>query len=317
LGAVGLAFVTEPSDAVAGAALPVQPAVAVVDAAGHVVTSGPSSAAPITLAFAANTGGGNLACSSGLALTTASGTATFAGCAVSQPGLGYSLVATSPGLGSAVSSPFAVLPVGGGAMPRTLTMAPSATTLIYGASLNVAFTLQASGQSAANRLIELQWSGDGAEWETFGTTTTDASGTGSVTLTVRGNGFLRGALSGAPDLGALTSPLAWLAVRQTITLRPTNKAAKSITRGTAVTFTATVRPVLAQVQVSVTFKVYRKVGTKWVLSAKRVAKASAAGIARLRWTFSTVGEWYVQASANATFVNAGSLPSRMERYSVR
>ena len=315
--AVGLAFVAEPSDAVIGTALPVQPAVALVDKTGAVVASGPSSTLPITLGFAANTGGGTLVCTPALTATAAAGVATFAGCVVDQPGQGYSLVATSPGLGSAVSAPFTVLPTGGGPMPRALTMTPSATTVTFGQGFDVTFSLAATGQSIENRLVELQWSGDGAEWQTLGTTTTDSTGTGSVTATMQRNGYLRGSLSAAPDLGALTSPLSRVAVRQTIVLRPTNKAEKTVRKGTTVTFHATVRPAWDDVRAAVTFLVYRKVDKKWAVAARRVVKAGASGVASLRWTFTRTGQWYVRAAAGATSANAASLPSRVERYRVR
>jgi hypothetical protein len=316
-GAVGLAFVTEPSDAVIGTALPVQPAVALVDETGAVVASGPSSTLPITLGFAANTGGGTLACTPAVTATASAGVATFAGCVVDQPGQGYSLVAMSPGLGSAVSAPFTVLPTGGGPMPRGLTMTPSATTATFGQGFDVTFSLAAAGQSIENRLVELQWSGDGAEWQTLGTTTTDSTGTGSVTVTMQRNGYLRGSLSAAPDLGALTSPLSRVAVRQTIVLRPTNKAEKAVRKGTTVTFHATVRPAWDDVRTAVTFLVYRKVDKKWAVAARRVVKTGASGVASLRWTFTRTGQWYVRAAAGATPANAASLPSQAERYRVR
>jgi hypothetical protein len=75
--AAAVAFVVQPSGATAsGAAFPVQPMVAVVDAYGNVVTA---SAASVTLAL----GGTGALSGCTTALNTTGGVAAFAGCAVS------------------------------------------------------------------------------------------------------------------------------------------------------------------------------------------------------------------------------------------
>jgi len=97
-----LAFATSPAGAVVGDPFGTQPAVAVEDAGGNVVTTDTSS---VSLAIGTNPGNGTL---SGCSGTTTLGVTTFSGCAINQVGTGYTLVATDGSLTSATSSPFNV-----------------------------------------------------------------------------------------------------------------------------------------------------------------------------------------------------------------
>lgn len=121
-GASKLGFTTQPTNGVAGTALPSQPVVAVQDAAGATVTS--DSATVVTLAL---TGSGTLTCTGGLSKTATSGVATFAGCTVSAAGTGNTLVATSvPALTAATSSSFDVSAQAPTSSAQLVVAAPSA-----------------------------------------------------------------------------------------------------------------------------------------------------------------------------------------------
>ena len=100
-----LAFIAQPTDEISGE--PISPAIqiAVQDANGVTVTS---STALITLQLGNNPGEGTLF---GLLTQNAvNGVAAFSSVAVNNPAEGYTLVATSPGLTSATSAPFDIMP---------------------------------------------------------------------------------------------------------------------------------------------------------------------------------------------------------------
>lgn len=117
-----LAFVGQPGQATVGEAFGNQPAVAVEDAAGNVVTG---DASTVSLAIQGGTG------VAGAALTcpptpASSGVATFAGCSIDTVGSGYQLTATDGSLTSATSSPFDVVP--GPAASMQFTTEPGSST---------------------------------------------------------------------------------------------------------------------------------------------------------------------------------------------
>lgn len=102
--ATRLAFITEPGNGVAGAALSAQPVVAVRTASDATVTG--DNATQVTLAIS---GGATLTCTGGLTKQVTAGIAAFAGCSVTPAGEGYTLTATSsPALTPATSTPFNV-----------------------------------------------------------------------------------------------------------------------------------------------------------------------------------------------------------------
>jgi hypothetical protein len=87
--------------------------------------------------------------------------------------------------------------------------------------------------------------------------------------------------------------------------------AGTIARGTAVTLTATVRPLSAAgTRATVRFTINHLVGGVWRQSTHRDVTASATGRATLRWTFSTAGSWYIRAKAleNATYAASAWSP---------
>lgn len=89
-----LSFTTQPGGGAAGAAWAQQPVVAVRNASNQVVTG--DNTTLVTLAIAANPGGGTLSCTSGLSRTVVNGIATFFGCSINIGSTSlYSLSATS------------------------------------------------------------------------------------------------------------------------------------------------------------------------------------------------------------------------------
>jgi hypothetical protein len=103
-------FQVQPGGAAATVPFTTQPVVRVVDAASGTVTSGAGSTAAVTLALGANPGAATLTCQGGLTRAAVAGLATFAGCTLSAPGSGYTIVATAAGLTPATSTPFDVGP---------------------------------------------------------------------------------------------------------------------------------------------------------------------------------------------------------------
>ena len=75
--------------------------------AGQVVTS---STAPVTMSITPNTGTAGASLSGQIIVNAENGVATFNNLRINQPGTGYQLTATSPGLTSTTTAPFAVNP---------------------------------------------------------------------------------------------------------------------------------------------------------------------------------------------------------------
>jgi hypothetical protein len=94
-------FSTQPGNGFVGAALGTQPAVTVLDAGGNTVSA---SSASVSLVL--SPAGATLVCTAN-PLAASAGVAPFEGCAVNSSGT-YSLIASSPGLGSTNSATFAV-----------------------------------------------------------------------------------------------------------------------------------------------------------------------------------------------------------------
>jgi YD repeat-containing protein len=102
-----LAFSIQPGNATASGAITGPPTVAVKDSQGNIVAS---STAQITVAIGNNPGGGSL---TGTAIKNATaGVATFPDLNINQPGTGYTLTATAPGLTAATSNAFNVSAAG-------------------------------------------------------------------------------------------------------------------------------------------------------------------------------------------------------------
>jgi hypothetical protein len=100
-----LAFVQQPTTAVAGVVISPAVQVAVQDANGNTVTS--NDTAQITLTIGSNPGGGTL--SGTTTRTVRSGVATFSNLCIDKVGSGYTLTASSSGLTGATSNAFNVI----------------------------------------------------------------------------------------------------------------------------------------------------------------------------------------------------------------
>jgi hypothetical protein len=105
-----LAFVVEPTTITQGSTLAPAVSVAVEDASGNLI---PSVTNPITVTLIGGTSGATF--SGTTAVAAVQGQAAFSSLSVATPGENYQLVATSPGLSSATSTPFSITPVMTGA----------------------------------------------------------------------------------------------------------------------------------------------------------------------------------------------------------
>jgi hypothetical protein len=103
--ATRLVFTTQPGGGPSGSAWSAQPAVAVEDSAGNVVTG---STSPVTLAVASQPGSGATVGCTANPVTASAGVAAFAGCEITGRSGSYAVRATSSGLTSATSSSFRV-----------------------------------------------------------------------------------------------------------------------------------------------------------------------------------------------------------------
>jgi hypothetical protein len=101
----GLAFTTQPTDTVAGAAIAPPVVVKLVDRFGNPVGAGTNS---VTVALGNNPGGSTLVGTTTVAMVN--GVATFNDLALNRTGSGYTLVATSAGITDATSATFAITP---------------------------------------------------------------------------------------------------------------------------------------------------------------------------------------------------------------
>ncbi len=309
--ATKLVFNAQPGTSTAAQPFPTQPIVAITDAGGNIVTTGVSSTKTVTLALGANPGGGVLTCTGGLSKVAVAGIATFAGCAISKAGVGYTLVASSSGLASATSPAFNVV---GGA---NLTISNSASVITWASQITITVRID---QSGANRNVLVQGTRDGVNWTTVTTLNTGPLGTASAVYRPVTNLWYRASFAGAADLGALTSNTTRTVVRQISILRPTNNGfVRRVARGATITFVDTVRPARPELApATVRFVFYRRVtGGAWLLVTQRDVVINAFGQASTSWRFPTTGEWYVRSHARPTQYNANSVWGAIERYSVR
>ncbi len=304
-------FTVQPSNGTAVVPLPTQPVVAITDAGGNVVTTGASSTKTVTLAIGANPGGGVLTCTGGLSKVAVAGLATFAGCSISKPGVGYTLVGSSTGLTSATSAPFNVT------VGANLTISNSASVITWGSEISVTVRID---QLGANRTVQVQGSRDGVNWTTITNLNTGPSGQASFLYSPVTNLYYRANFAGAADLGALASNTTRTVVRQISILRPTNNGlVRRANRGAAITFVDTVRPSRPELAPAVVrFVFYRRVaGGAWLLHTQRDVGVNAFGQASTSWTWPSSGEWYVRSQARPTPYNANSVWGPLERYIVR
>ncbi len=312
--AAALAFATPPTGAVAGAPLTGQPTVQLVDAAGLVVGLGPGSTGSVAISLGSNPTGATLACPNGLTRAAVGGVATFVDCSIDRPGSGYVIRADASGLAPASSAPFDILDPGS-ALPLTLAARQGTITLGATAALTASF---APVPVTGGQPLAVERSVDGLHWTSSGSLSTDATGGLVVSTAPTVTGWYRVRFEGGPDLPAATSYPVRVIVRQSIALTASIRPAKTIARGTTVTFTSSVRPAGAGLpRATVSYVVYRRIGTVWVLYRRVSVVTDATGRARLAWRFGLPGSWYVRSSAGATTSNGASAWSLVARYTVR
>jgi hypothetical protein len=335
--ATKLTFTTQPAGAVAGAAFITQPVVSITDAGGNVVTSGVT--ANVTLSIGTNPGvpAGVLTCTPNQTVATAStganaGRAVFAGCKITNAGVGYTLVATATNVvcttgscatpGALTTGTSAAFTVTAPAAAITLTTSapkpPGAKdpVILWGQGFTLSVQFAANG---ANKQVQLQGTRDLVTWTPITTLTMDANGRASVFYTPVTNLFYRAVFAGAPDLVAGNSNQVRTVVRELALLRPTNNGTtKTINRNTSITFTTTVRPSRPELTAAtVTYYLYRQVSGTWRLATTRTVAVDSAGLAKTTIKFASTGQWYVRSRANPTPYNANSVLTPIERYSVR
>jgi hypothetical protein len=265
----------------------------------------------VTLAIGANPGGGVLTCTGGLSKVAVAGIATFAGCTISKPGTGYTLVASSSGLTSATSTAFNVT------SGANLTLTNSSAVITWGQAVGLTVRID---QFGANRQVQLQGSKNGSTWSTITTLTTNSAGLASFTYRPATNLYYRAVFAAVPDLNAMTSGTTRTVVRQISLLRPTNLGTiKRVGVGTTIAFVDTVRPARPElVKATVRFVFYRRSASgTWALYDQRDVVINSLGLAGTNWRFPTTGEWYVRSQARPTPDNANSVWGPVERYSVR
>lgn len=313
-GPAALAFVWPPTGALVGAPLTGQPTITLVDADGLTVSSGPASSAPVTISLATNPTGATLSCPDGLSRASVAGVASFAGCSIDQPGVGYAIQAQAAGLAPVVSSPFDILGAGT-ALPLTLGVNPTAVTAGGRVSLTGTF---GPTPATAGRALDFQFSLNGLDWVPAASGLADAGGQSIVSAVPKATGWYRVLFPGTADLAAATSYPVRVSVRQSIALVASLRPPRTIARTTSVTFTSTVRPAAAGLpRASVQYVVYRRVNGSWVLYRRAYVTADASGRAKLVWRFTVAGSWYVRSMARATPYVGASAWSSVARYDVR
>ena len=137
-----------------------------------------------------------------------SGVATFTGCSIDRIGTGYTLAAFSSGLSGATSVAFNVTVPG-----TTISLTRSHGMITYGESVTFAVQFGAGG---ANRPFVIQYTSVGVPWTTIANLVTNSSGFASFASTPSRTGYVRAVYAGATDLGASTSTVYIVGVRQTV-----------------------------------------------------------------------------------------------------
>jgi hypothetical protein len=310
---VKLTLTSQPTSGVAAQAFATQPVVAITDAGGNVATT---SSATITLSLTSYTAGGVLTCTSGLSRTTVSGVATFSGCSINAAGTNYVITATATNVYPVTT----LAAVSGNAFTVTapaaqITLSTSATVITW--SQSVTLTGQ-FGLNGASKSVVLQTSTDQVNWTNTANLTANSAGTATFTWTPARNLYYRLVFAGAPDLSAANSNTVRVVVRQIALLRPIlSGKVKTISSGTSITFTTTVRPARVELpKAKVTFTFVLKRGSKVVYSGKRDVYIDANGKASWTWKFGSAGDWYVRSIANPTTANANSVWSPLQHYVV-
>ena len=200
--------------------------------------------------------------------------------------------------------------------PAAISLTRSRGMVTYGETDT--FSVQ-FGTGGANRSFVLEYTSVGVPWAPIATLATNAAGFASFTYTPTRTGYVRARFPGATDLGAATSTVYIVGVRQTVsTLSPHHATTRTIAAGTSITFATTVRPTRADLApTTVTFRFYQKVSGAWVLKVERGVVTGSSGVASATFRFGSKGAWYVRAYAPRTPYNSISRFTAAEYYVVQ
>ena len=222
--ATKLDFTVQPSTAQAGAAITPAIQVAVRDAGGNLVSTATTS---ITLAIAANPGGGTLSGTN--PVTAVSGIAQFANLTISKSGVGYTLVATAPGLAPDTSTGFSITSGGVSSTTSTVVAAPASITASSGSS-SATITVTAKdafGNPVAGANVVLAATGAGnTVTQPAGATDVNGVATGHLSSTTVGAKIVSATIGATPVTGTDTltvTPAAATALA--FTVQPTTTVA--------------------------------------------------------------------------------------------
>jgi hypothetical protein len=165
--------------------------VAVEDVNGNLVAN--DSTGTVTLSIATNPGPGVLTCSGGLTATVASGTASFAGCAITKTGTGYKLTAASSPAYNAPSNATSFSITAGATTTVALSQGYNESTTVGGpfASAMIARVTDADGNPVSGATVTFTAPSTGASG-TFkaaaGTCTAGGAATTSCSATTSSTG---------------------------------------------------------------------------------------------------------------------------------
>ncbi len=314
----GLRFVDDPVGGVVGAPLVIQPVVEIVDDHGDRVVAGPGASLPVTLSVTdASQPAGLLACTGGTTVTATAGLVRFTGCSLGASATHVVLSATAGTLPVATGSAFDVLAASTPAAALGLAAAAPTITWGSGAALSMRLSDPLGGSPALDgRRVDLQSSVDGIAWSSIAALTTAAGGTASAIYRPSTNLWYRAVLAPSPDLAPAESAPVRIVVRQIALLRPP-PSTRVVSRGVAVTFSTTVRPLRPELPTpAVAYRVYRFVSGQWRLVAQATVTARG-GVASFTWRFPATGSWYVRSEAVPTSLNANSVWSTVDQFVVR
>lgn len=179
-----------------------------------------------------------------------------------------------------------------------------------------------------NPVVEVERSMDGGQtWGRIGVRLApDGMGGYSASHRPRLTARYRAVLLDGMGAVTATSAVVGVLVRQLAIQRPVHQAAKTIARGTSVTFTTTIRPIGPDLpRAQVLYLIYQRTGASWRQVAFRQVTAGVDGVARLTWRFTTRGEFYVRSKGMGNWresiddpgTNFDSIRTPIARFTVR
>jgi protocatechuate 3,4-dioxygenase beta subunit len=177
-----LAFLTQPSNVLAGATMSPAVQVGIRDALGNLVTGATND---VTVAIGNNAGGGTL--SGTLTVAAVNGVATFSTLSINNVGTGYTLTAAATGLTGATSSGFNVTGVPPSPSLSTVAAAPSSITAGSGSATVTVTARDASNAPISGATVVISATGTGnTVTQPVGPTNGSGVATGTLSSTVAG-----------------------------------------------------------------------------------------------------------------------------------